>query len=75
MLHTLSTGISPNSVTQEKDSEPFQGRGLCHTDGKGLKQMVQERTWKEMTVRNGMGQETSGQAGCELRRKADTESL
>lgn len=60
MLHTLSTGISPNSVTQEKDSEPFQGRGLCHTDGKGLKQMVQERTWKEMT---GMGWDGPGDIG------------
>lgn len=75
MVDTLSTGISPNSVTQRKDSEPFQGRGLCHTDGKGLKQMVQERTWKQMTARNGMGLETQGQAGCELGRKADTESL
>lgn len=29
-LDTLSTDISPSSITQGKGSEPFQGRGLCH---------------------------------------------
>lgn len=61
--------ISPNSVTQGKDSESFQGRGLCHrwqrpeTDGmkKDLEEdHNQEWNWPGDTVTSGLCIEEEG---------------
>lgn len=58
-LDILSPEISPNSITQGKGSEPFQGRGLCHrwqrltTDGR--RQDLEENNNQEWDGSSGTG--------------------